>query len=298
MKTNKLLLVVIILSLGTFSYAQDDTLRVLLIGNSFSQNATRYLNQIAEEGGFSLRIGRAELGGCSLQRHWDSVAVNLQDTLRGRPYKGKSLQELLSNDKWDVITIQQFSLLSGDEKTYQPYANKLFEFIKTLQPQAEVVIHQTWPYRIDAKSFGKIDGEKRANSQKEMWKKSRTAYRKLAEDLGGLRIIPVGDAFYTVAIDKRWSFKADDNFDFQNPVQPQLPEELNSLNAGYSWKDGQLRFDPNHANEAGCYLAGLVWYGFLFQQNPEEISFIPEEVPNDFAGHLKRIAAKTLKLAK
>lgn len=298
MKTNRLLLVVIILSFGIPSQAQDSTLRVLLIGNSFSQNATRYLNQIAEEGGFSLSIGRAELGGCSLQRHWDSVAVNIQDPLKGRPYKGKSLKELLSDGKWDVITIQQFSLLSGDQKTYQPYAKQLFNFIMVSQPQAEVVVHQTWPYRNDAKSFGKIDGEKRAKSQKEMWKKSRTAYHKLAKDLGGLRIVPVGDAFYDVAIDKRWSFKKDGSFDFQNPVQPHLPTELNSLNVGYSWKNGQLRFDPNHANDAGCYLAGLIWYGFLFQQDPEEISFLPKGIPADFAGYLKRTAAQTLKSIK
>jgi len=296
MKANRLLLVVIILLLGIPTEAQENTLRVFLIGNSFSQNATRYLSQIAKEKGFNLSIGRAELGGCSLQRHWDSVEVNIQDSLRGRPYKGKSLKELLSGGKWDIITIQQFSFLSGDEETFQPYAKNLFDFIKALQPQAEVVVHQTWPYRADAKSFGKIRKEERASSQKEMWRKSRAAYHKLAKDLGGLRVIPVGDAFYTVAIDERWSFEKDDSFDFQNAFQPQLPKELNSLNVGYTWKNGKLRFDPNHANAAGCYLAGLIWYGFLFNENPEEISFIPKGVPDDFAGFLRKKASEISKL--
>src|SRR5687768_15807027 len=69
------------------------TLRVFLIGNSFSQNATRYLPQLAKEGGHSIEFGRAEIGGCPLQRHWDSVEVNLRDSSRGKAYGGKSLKE-------------------------------------------------------------------------------------------------------------------------------------------------------------------------------------------------------------
>ncbi|MGC4233528.1 MAG: DUF4886 domain-containing protein [Niabella sp.] len=290
-------LVIIVLLPGVQSHAQKDAshIRLFIIGNSFSQNASRYLKQIAERGDCQLTIGRAELGGCSLQRHWDSVAVNLLDSSRGKAYNGRSLKELLSNDKWDIVTIQQYSLLSGDTATYQPYARKLYAFIKALQPDAEVVIHQTWAYRSDAKNFGKISGNKRAGSQKEMWERSRYAYHKLAGDLGGLRIIPVGDVFYAAATDKEWSFVKDNSFDDENPVPSRLPAEANSLNVGYFWKDGRLWFDPNHANEAGCYLAGLVWYGFLFKQNVQKVSFRPGEVSENFAEFLKNTALQTLR---
>jgi hypothetical protein len=42
---------------------------LFLIGNSFSQNAAKYLPQLAQEGNHPLIIGRAEIGGCSLQKH-------------------------------------------------------------------------------------------------------------------------------------------------------------------------------------------------------------------------------------
>lgn len=267
-------------------------LRLFLIGNSFSQNATRYLPQLSKEGGYDLVIGRAELGGCSLQRHWDSVAVSLADTTRGRAYNGKSLKQLLSDGTWDVVTIQQASILSGDTATYEPYASKLYEFIKQLQPNAEVIVHQTWAYRSDAKSFGKIEGEKRAVSQQEMWTYLRSSYHTLADRLH-LRIIPSGDALQTVAADAVWGFKKDTAFNSETAVHPALPNDINSLHVGYIWREGTLKFDANHANEAGCYLAGMVWYAFLFGADPGQLKFRPDTVDEEFASYLKKTAYKT-----
>lgn len=274
----------------------ESTLKVLMIGNSFSQNASKYLPQIAEEAKVHLVLGRAEMGGCSLERHWDSVLVNNVDTNRGKAYNGKSLRQLLSSEKWDIVTMQQYSLLSGDEGTYAPFAKLLYELIKSYQPSARIFIHQTWAYRADAVNWGKIAGEKRAGNNEEMWVKSRAAYHRMAKDLGGLPIIPSGDAFYAVATSKYWGFKKDPIFDYANAVYPNLPSEKNSIHVGYSWgTDKKLKFDPNHANEAGCYLAGLVWYSHLLKGNPTLLKFKPKSVSDEFAGFLKETALKTVK---
>jgi hypothetical protein len=273
------------------------TLNVLMIGNSFSQNASRYLPQMAEEANIKLVLGRAEMGGCSLKRHWDSVLVNNIDTSRGKAYKGKSLRQLLSSQKWDIVTMQQYSLLSGDEATYQPFAKNIYDLVKSYQPNARIFVHQTWAYRADAVNWGKIDGEKRARNNREMWEKSRAAYHRMAKSLGNLPVIPSGDAFYTVAADKRWMFKKDPAFDYANPVYPALPLEENSINVGYSWgKDKKLKFDPNHANDAGCYLAGLVWYSHLFKGAPNQVRFKPASVSDEFVGFLKSVALKTVSM--
>jgi len=294
-----------LISLAFLSYLPADaqqkskTVRVFMIGNSFSQNASRYLPYMAKEGGYNLELGHAEPGGCSLQRHWDSVAAYLQDTSRGKLYNGKSLKELLGKGKWDIVTIQQYSLLSADEKTYEQYARKLYDYIKELQPDAEVVIHQTWAYRADAKNFGRVDGTETAKTQQEMWEKSRVNYHSLSKALGGLRIIPSGDAFYAVATDSKWAFKKDEAFDYTNAVSPALPADENSINVGYTWtNEGKLKFDPNHANEAGCYLAGLMWYGTLFGEDPVKLSFKPKAVSDEFAAFLRETASKTLKSKK
>ncbi|MDR6785448.1 hypothetical protein ABIE26_004158 [Pedobacter africanus] len=267
------------------------TLRVLMIGNSFSQNASRYLPQMAAEAHVNLVLGRAEMGGCSLKRHWDSVLVNNLDTNRGKAYKGKSLRQLLSSQKWDIVTMQQYSLLSGDEASYQPFAKNIYDLVKSYQPDARIYVHQTWAYRADAVNWGMIGGEKRAKDNKEMWQKSRAAYHHLAKDLGNLPIIPSGDAFFQVATDGKWGFKKDTSFDYANPVYPALPSQENSINVGYRWeKDKKLQFDPNHANEAGCYLAGMVWYNHLFKGNPTQLKFKPDAVSDEFAGFLKEVA--------
>ncbi|MDQ1142890.1 MAG: DUF4886 domain-containing protein [Pedobacter agri] len=273
-------------------FGQQKPLRLFLIGNSFSQNASKFLPEISESGGHQLVIGRAELPGCELKRHWESVVTNDQDASnpKGKPYGGKSLRELLESGNWDVVTIQQYSLLSGDSNTYQPYAQNLYKLIKQLQPHAEVVIHQTWAYRADAKNFGKIAGEERAKDQNEMWMKSRAAYHHLAQTLK-LRIVPVGDAIQRVNTNPKWGFKIDTTFNYESAEYPNLPNQTHSLNVGYHYdKNKKLTFDPNHANDAGCYLAGLVWYQFLFDGDPNKIKFLPQGIDKEFAKVLKTAA--------
>jgi len=273
-------------------YAQQKPLRLFLIGNSFSQNASKFLPEISASSGHPLVIGRAELPGCELKKHWESVSINNSNPAdpKGKPYGGKSLRELLSAGSWDVVTIQQFSLLSGDSITYQPYASNLYKLIRQLQPHAEIVVHQTWAYRADANSFGKIMGERRAENQSEMWEKSRAAYHHLAKTLK-LRIIPVGDAMQMANTNSKWGFKKDTSFDYETAKFPDLPNQTHSLNIGYFYsKDKKITFDPNHANDAGCYLAGLVWYQFLFNANPKQVKFLPKTIDPKFASFLQKTA--------
>lgn len=274
-----------------------DTLRLLLIGNSFSQNATRYLPEIAKEKGHCLIIGRAEIGGCPLKKHWElkELADANPNDPKGKPYKDKSLKMLLSEEKWDVVTMQQYSMNSGFEESYMPYAQKLYEFIRTLQPNARILLHQTWAYRSDSKDFTRISEKDFAKSEQEMWEKSRAAYHKIARQLN-VNVIPVGDAFHEVNIDGRWAYKVDSKFDFTIQKYPELPEQSNSLHRGYYWdKNNKLLFDAHHANEAGCYLGGLVWYSFLFKESPTKIKFIPTEVHDDFALYLRKVAKSVTK---
>lgn len=127
--------------------------------------------------------------------------------------------------------------MSSDAKTYQPYAGKLRDFIKTLQPDAEIVMHQTWAYRSDSKSFGFTDqkAKVRAKTGLEMWQHSRAAYQSVSQE-SGLRLIPVGDAFQSVNSDPKWTYQKDTKFDFEKPIHPLLPLQTGSLNVGYSWK--------------------------------------------------------------
>lgn len=276
---------------------KGDSLRLFLIGNSFSQNATRYLPKLAEEGGHPLKIGRAELGGCSLQRHWEiaEAAERNPEDPKGKAYNGKSLRELLSAGKWDVVTIQQNSMNSGDSTTYMPYARKLVALVRSIQPDAKIIMQQTWAYRVDAKKFTQTANEVFATDAKEMWEKSRASYHKIAKELG-IKLFPVGDAFWRINSNPKTAYVPDSKFDVANAVYPNLPEQKNSLHVGYKYNNSQkLDFDANHANEAGCYLGGLVWYAVLFKESPVKLHFHPEQVSDEFAKVLKSTADQVVK---
>ncbi|WP_412468274.1 DUF4886 domain-containing protein [Pedobacter sp. KLB.chiD] len=282
-------------ALDVFAQTGQDTLRLFIIGNSFSQNASAFLPQLAKERGKTLIIGRAELGGHSLEQHWNYVEkaeANANDPA-GRPYHGKSLKMLLGQERWDIVTIQQYSYLSADSSSYYPYANKLVAYVKSLQPQVRIVVHQTWAYRADAKKFGRTAEGKVAISQQEMWQKSRAAYHLLAKRINA-RILPVGDAFQVVAKDRTYGYNTDLSFDYEHPTAPNLPDQTHSINIGYYWNKKELVFDPNHANDAGKYLGGLIWYGILFNDSIKNIRFKPETVSEAFAQYLRKVAAKTI----
>ncbi|WP_342331751.1 DUF4886 domain-containing protein [Pedobacter sp. FW305-3-2-15-E-R2A2] len=291
-----LLLSLLLISQVSFGQVAEKALRLFIIGNSFSQNATAYLPNLVKENNQQLVVGRAELGGHSLQQHWEyaeAAEANPEDP-KGKPYNGKSLRMLLSAGTWDVVTMQQFSYLSADVDSYSPYAQKLYNYIKSLQPNAKILLHQGWAYRSDAKKFGRVAPEQPAKTQEEMWQKSRAAYHAVAKQLN-VSLIPVGDAFNAVATGSEYRFTKDMNFDYDHPVFPNLPIQTNSINMGYYWKDNVLVFDPNHANEAGRYLGSLIWYAVLFKESPEKVKYQPKEVPAGFAAYLRSVAAKTVK---
>lgn len=281
----------------TGSTSSKQALRVLLIGNSFSQNASAYLRQIAKDGGHDITFGHAELPGCPLQRHWQLAELNNTepDNPKGKPYEGgKSLRMLLADGEWDVITMQQYSMLSGNIDTYKPYAQQLYNLIRQYQPKARILIHQTWAYRADSKPFGEVASGKFAQSEKEMYEKSRAAYHQIAKEFNA-DIIPTGDAFWLISSNPKIFFKKDENFDPATAVYPALPHEQNSLQAGYSWSNGKLNFDSHHANDAGKYLGGLVWYAVLFNEPVTQIKFKPKNVTDEFAEQLKVAATAAVK---
>ncbi len=280
------------------SIAQAKTLRVFVVGNSFSNNATKYLPQIVTEGGHELILGKAHAGGCSLERHWKATEAWLDNPAdpKAKIYTDKkSLHDNMDGRVWDVITIQQYSLHSTDPATYQPFADKLVAHLTQAQPGAEIVIHQTWAYRADADKFGQVAPKKNAFTQREMWERSRANYWELARHLG-VRVMPVGDAFWRVDSDPAWGYKADKSFDAKKAGHPALPDQKNSLHVGYRWSaEKKLGKDANHANAAGEYLGALVWYAMLFGESPEKVKFVPPGVDPEFAAHLRKVAAATVR---
>ncbi len=286
-------------TMGMAAPAEEKIVKVLAVGNSFSQNALTFFSKIAGAAGDKVVAKNAMIGGCDFERHMrhaDAFEANPDDPV-GRPYPSKkSLKDLLTQEQWDYVTIQQASPKSFKPETYHPHVDRLIAYIKKYAPQAEIVIHQTWAYRDDHPFWG----DKTLNTDV-MYKRLRAAYDGLAKDTG-FRMIPCGDAMETARQDPAWGkFVPDPTFDPKTAVYPALPKaEKRSLHGSYSWgkdpKTGlrQLNKDLFHTNTLGQYLLGCVWYEFFFGKSVVGNSFRPKSVIVDDAAILQCVAHRVV----
>ena len=109
-------------------------MKLLSIGNSFSQDAHRYLYQIAKKDGEKIQTVNLSIGGCSLRTHYlnalqDAAAYGLGVNGEDTGFK-VSLSQAFASDDWDVITLQQASPLSPDGESYFPYIERLAEYVR------------------------------------------------------------------------------------------------------------------------------------------------------------------------
>jgi hypothetical protein len=289
----RLSIVFLLLSLSALA-GEPKTVRLLTIGNSFSANATKYLKDLATAGGHTLIHNSLVIGGSSFQVHADKTKAEGKARLYS---DGRDLIANLTANQWDYVTIQQASIKSHDYGTYQPHADFLRNLITKHAPQAKLLIHQTWAYRVDDPRFAvKAPKPGEPKTQEEMYRGLTAAYDKLATEVEA-KIIPVGDAFFQADTDTKWGFKPDPKpFDPKTAKQPELPLQTHSLHVGWAWKkskDGKktvLSMDGHHANLAGEYLGACVWYEVLFGESPVGLSFMPKGLEAEHAAFFQRTA--------
>ena len=173
-------------------------MKLLSIGNSFSQDAHRYLHKLAIKAGFDLETVNLFYGGCSLQQHWEFYEQDLAELyihFNGGAFERKvSLKEALEADTYDVITLQQASPSSGVPKTYFPYLQKLADLVKEKQPNAKIYFHQTWAYEKGAEHGGFLKYDK---NQYEMYRRIIDA-SEMASVVINAPIIPCGKVIQTL----------------------------------------------------------------------------------------------------
>jgi hypothetical protein len=277
------------------------TVRLLTVGNSFSNNATRFLNDLAKASGNVLIHHQAAIGGATLSLHWERAQLFERDPQDKRSLYStqRSLHQELAAERWDYVTIQQASIRSHDVATYRPYARQLRNYIKRFAPTTEVLIHQTWAYRVDDPRFAKRSANpSEPATQQAMYEQLTKAYETIATELG-VHMIPVGDAFHQADSDPTWGYKPDRRFDFTNARPPALPDQTHSLHGGWQWgnqKNGQpaLGMDGHHANTAGQYLAACAFYEVLFRQSVVGNAFVPKGLDPAYARFLQETARKAV----
>jgi hypothetical protein len=163
------LLILFSLFVGVAGAQVKDTLRVLAIGNSFSEDAVeQYLWELGQETGVEFVIGNAYRGGWSLMSHWKDARSLAADTEFRKVTEGKrvnhgkhTLREIITDEPWDVITFQQVSQEAGRIESYEPGLSLMIGYVKGLARVDSVRLgfHQTWAYAKDSdhKGFNKYN---------------------------------------------------------------------------------------------------------------------------------------------
>lgn len=137
--------------------SDGNTLKVLAVGNSFSNNTTEYLYDIAKAQGMTdVVIGRLYISGCTLAMHVENALGNKPEYVYYKNNSGKwnqmdavTLLYALQDEQWDIITLQQGSGSSGMADTYSQSLDTLITYLNEnkTNPNAQLVWHMTWAYQ-------------------------------------------------------------------------------------------------------------------------------------------------------
>lgn len=182
--------------------SSPDTLRILAIGNSFSDDGTEYLPGLLEAAGIhNVILGRLYIGGCSLERHCDEYSKGLADYRYSKSTenqwtvvsKNATMLDGLKDEPWDIITMQETSGRTGLYDTYQEWIPRLVEIIRkeALNPRATIAWHETWAYASNSvhemfKLYGK--------DQEKMYSGIVDCVSRASKEFDLPVVIPSGDA--------------------------------------------------------------------------------------------------------
>lgn len=157
--------------------ANDDTLSILMVGNSFCYYYVEELygllaaNPDPNRGYEKVRVLNLYYSGCRLDQHltwWQGGLANyqlFQTDENGRvemePVKQWTLENALRQGNWDYISLQgsvkgmSYSTpdLTETKTAIANTATPLLDFIHGEHPYAQLLWHRTWPYEV-----GRISG--------------------------------------------------------------------------------------------------------------------------------------------
>lgn len=229
------------------------SLKILAIGNSFSDDATEHLYGILKDAGIEdVIIGNLHIGGCSIDTHWnnmknDSAAYEFRyyNNSATKTNTKRSISYALALHEWDYITIQQVSQNSGQPETLGNLQNAL-DYIKQhkTNEDAKIYWHSTWAYQQNSSHNGFNNYGK---DQMTMYQAIIDTYQYIDEKYPAIEgMIPSGTA-------------------------------IQNLRTSYLG-DSLTRSDGYHLSyDIGRYTAALTWCSVFTGIDAKEIDWLPAE---------------------
>ena len=232
---------------------QPDTLKVLAIGNSFSEDAVeQYLHELAGAAGRPIIIANMYIGGAPLSLHWE----NAQEDKDAYSYRkigidgkktteeGVSIRTALNDEDWDYVSLQQASPLSGQFDSYVEPLTALHHYIDSITGgSVKHIWHQTWAYAPNSTHEGFANYHR---SQDEMYRAIMDASAQAGKLVRIDLLIPSGTAIQ---------------------------------NARTGFMDDDLTRDGYHLDlRIGRFIAACTWFESLFGEQAPVGGYRPEGV--------------------
>ena len=222
-----------------------ESLKLLAIGNSFSNDATMYylLEMLQSVGVKNVTIGNLYYSGCTVQRHATFALRDFDGYIYYKPVSGSdygkhpnyTLKQSVLDEDWDYICF-----CGGTE----PHMTVLTHYVQLLRPEANFIHAFFWA---DAKT------SKRANLNK----------------------VHGGDQM------KQYQSKVDTVKTVAEPdprIRFSIPTGTVIQNARTSFLGDNLDRDTYHLNKGiGRYMASMIWCCKLTGVSPESITWYPED---------------------
>ncbi len=237
-------------------------LKILDIGNSYTENATYYINSLLRSAGVTEAVQNhshyiAVRGGASF-KSWYDCYNDADKTNRyyithksGKPLStepswtevteqtgdgcinGEAFRHLLNNTHWDLIIIHQASTYAADYDKWEKqesagYLRELIRLVKETNPQATIGTYLVHSYNTNNENYSKY------GTSLDRWKACSEAVKSLKQNYGIDFVIPYGTAVQNLR-----SSSLQDNFQFSH--------------------------DGTHLGRGlGCYVASCCYFQSLF----------------------------------
>ena len=237
------------------TWDEDGVLRILTIGNSFSDDTMQYMYDIAKSAGVGkVELGNLYIGGCTLATHIanareDKGAYEYRQNTKGvwSTTANFKMSKALSSKKWDFISMQQASGSSGLAVTYKDLDYLINYVRENANPDATLVWNMTWAYQQDSTHS---EFPRYGSDQKKMYESILNAVAEKVDKKKEIKIVsPTGTAIQ---------------------------------NARTSYIGDNLTRDGYHLTYGlGRYTAGLTFFHALTGLPIENIGFSPDELGED-----------------
>lgn len=149
---------------------KDGKLKILFIGNSFSNDTADHFWHIATELlNAEVFVGNLGIGSCTLATHSNRIHFNKADYWYNYTDNGvwNSIQntapeEHILSQNWDYISLQQASADVGRPEKFSPHLENLIKHFQEKVPEARIIWNMTWAFapncpRVDVFDYYKRD---------------------------------------------------------------------------------------------------------------------------------------------